>query len=78
MINLIDYQKRQLLFATVASPVTLTTVLNISKILSTAKIKAIPSGSIPIELNTMTNITIPAPGAAAAPIDAKGAVAFVG
>ena len=57
-----------------ASPVTLTTVRNISNILSTAKIKAIPSGSIPIALNTITNITIPAPGTAAAPIDDKVAV----
>ena len=53
---------------------TLTTVLSISKIRSTANINAIPSGSIPTELKTITSITIPAPGTAAAPIEARVAV----
>ena len=60
-----------------ASPVTFTTVLNMSKILSTAKINAIPAGSIPTDDNTITNITIPAPGTAAAPIEARVAVSTI-
>ena len=60
--------------ATVASPVTLTTVRSMSKILSTPNIRARPSAGTLIAPNTITNITIPAPGTAAAPIDANVAV----
>ena len=42
--------------ATIASPETFTTVLHISNILSTAKIKAMPAGLIPTDSKTMTNI----------------------
>ena len=53
---------------TAASPVTFTTVLHISKGLSTANIKAKPIANLsdgkPIDSNTITNITIPAPGTA--------------
>ena len=63
---------------TVASPVTFTTVLHISKGLSTANIKANPIGNNyggnPIASSTITNITIPALGTAALPIDANNAV----
>src|SRR5690554_7069998 len=56
---------------TVASPVTFTTVLNMSKILSTGKMMAIQAGFKPTESNTIISITKPALGTAADPIDAK-------
>src|SRR5690606_38292419 len=59
---------------TVASPVTFTTVLNISRILSGAMIKAIPVAGTPIDSNTIINMIRPAPGTPADPIDAKVAV----
>ena len=68
-----------IIIETVASPVTFTVVLHMSKGLSTAKIKAKPIGSNssgkPIDSNTITYITIPALGTAALPIDANKAVA---
>ena len=67
--------------ATVASPVTLITVLHISKGLSTANINANPMANLsagkPTASNTITNITIPAPGTAAEPIDANNAVIII-
>ena len=63
---------------TVASPVTFTVVLIISKGLSTAKINAKPIGNNssgkPTDSKTITNITIPALGTAAEPIEANNAV----
>ena len=62
---------------TVASPVTFTTVLHISKGRSTAKISANPVSGIPACASTMTNMTIPAPGTVAEPIEAKVAVTII-
>ena len=45
-----------------ASPVILTTVRPISKILSTPATRAIPSTGRPTEVRTMASMTIPAPG----------------
>ncbi len=42
-----------------------------------AKIKANPASGIPACANTITNITIPAPGTAALPIEAKVAVTII-
>ena len=62
---------------TVASPVTFTTVLHISRGLSTAKIKAKPISGIPAWERTIISITIPAPGTAAEPIEANVAVVTI-
>lgn len=66
---------------TVASPVTFTTVRHISSGRSTAKIRAklmaILSEGKPLDSKTITNITIPAPGTAAEPIDASNAVKII-
>src|SRR5690606_30198777 len=59
---------------TVASPVTLTTVLNISRILSGAMIRAIPAAGTPIDSKTMINMIKPAPGTPAEPMEANVAV----
>ena len=59
---------------TAASPVTFTIVRHISKGRSIAKIKAKPASGIPACAKTITNITIPALGTAAVPIEAKVAV----
>ena len=56
--------------ATAESPVTLTEVLIISKILSTAKIKPIASRGSPNELRISAKVIVPADGTAAAPIEA--------
>ena len=60
--------------ATVASPVTLRTVLHISRILSTGKIILIQAGFNPTESYTIINIIKPALGTAAEPIEAIVAV----
>ena len=60
--------------ATLASPVTFVTVLSMSKILSTPRIKANPTLGTPIASKIITSVIIPAPGTAAVPIDAKTAV----
>ena len=58
-----------------ASPVTFTVVLHISRILSTAKTRPIPSTGIwGNKPRTMVNITNPAPGTAAEPMEARVAV----
>lgn len=63
------------MLAMVASPVTFTVVLHMSNIRSTAKIKPIPSiGICGNNPKTMVNITKPAPGTAAEPIEANVAV----
>ena len=62
---------------TAASPVTLTIVLHISNGLSTAIIKASPASGIPAWPRTITSITIPALGTAAAPIEARVAVTII-
>src|SRR5690606_38618374 len=59
---------------TVASPVTLTTVLNMSNILSGAMIKAIPAAGTLMDSNTIINIINPAPGTPAEPMEANVAV----
>ena len=63
--------------ATVASPVTLTTVRHISNILSIGKIIAIQAGFKPTDPNTIINITKPALGTAADPIEASVAVRII-
>ena len=65
------------MLATVASPVTLTIVLHISRGLSIAIIRANPWGSIPTAPSTITNIIKPAPGTAAAPIEDSVAVTII-
>ena len=62
---------------TVASLVTFTTVLHMSKGLSMANIKAKPASGIPACPKTITNITIPALGTAAEPIEANVAVTII-
>src|SRR5690554_3290004 len=62
---------------TVTSLVTLTMVLNISKILSTGKIMAIQAGFRPTASNTIMSITNPALGTAAEPIEDKVAVTTI-
>lgn len=57
-----------------ASPVILTTVRPISKILSTPATRAIPSTGRPTEVRTMASMTIPAPGTPAVPMEASVAV----
>ena len=59
---------------TVASPVTLTVVRTMSNILSTPRIMAIPSLGTPTDSKIITNITIPAPGTAAVPTEARTVV----
>ena len=57
-----------------ASPVTFTTVRIISRILSTPRIKALPSlGTLPAS-QMLTSMMMPAPGTAAVPIEASTAV----
>ena len=56
------------------SPVIFTTVLPISKILSTPRTNAIPSTGSPTACNTIAIITTPAPGTPAVPIYATVAV----
>ena len=56
--------------ATAASPETFTEVLIMSRILSTAKIKPIASNGSPKELKMRANVTVPADGTAAAPMEA--------
>ena len=58
----------------IASPVTLTAVLNMSIIWSIPKIIPIASIGNPIELNTIVNVTSPTEGTPAVPIDAITAV----
>lgn len=64
--------------ATMESPLILITVRHISNGLSIAKIRAKPMASLsagmPIDSNTITSITMPAPGTAAEPIEANRAV----
>ena len=62
---------------TVASPVILTTVLHMSRGLSTAKIRANPASGIPAWAKTITSTIIPALGTAAAPIEANVAVTII-
>jgi Na+/H+-dicarboxylate symporter len=50
--------------ATAASPVTLTTVLAISRILSTPRIRATPALGTPIDSRIIISIMIPAAGVA--------------
>ena len=57
-----------------ASPVMFTTVLSMSRILSTGKMIAIHAGFKPTDCNTMIIIINPALGTAAAPMEAKVAV----
>ena len=58
----------------VASPVTFTTVLHISRGRSTGKMIAIQAGFSPTDCRTIISMTSPALGTAADPIDAKVAV----
>lgn len=58
----------------VKSPVTFIVVLHISKILSTPKIRAIPSSGTPILCKIVAKITIPTPGVLGVPIDAPTVV----
>ena len=58
----------------VKSPVTLIVVLHISKILSTPRIRAIPSRGTPILCKIVASITIPTPGVLGVPIDAPTVV----
>ena len=62
------------MLATVVSPVTFTAVRHISRGLSRAMIRASPSSGIPTAPRTITSITSPAPGTAAAPMDESVAV----
>ena len=55
--------------ATAASPVTFTEVLNISKILSTARIIPMASSGRPNCCNMITSVIVPAEGTAAVPIE---------
>ena len=61
--------------ATVVSPVTLTTVRNMSKGRSMPKISAKPSIGIPTESRTIMSITMEPPGMPGVPIDEMVAVA---
>ena len=65
-------------FATIvvqtASPVILTAVLVISRILSIPIIRAIPSTGRPTELNTIVSVIRPTLGIPAVPIEASVAV----
>lgn len=63
--------------ATVTSEVTLTTVRHMSRIRSIGIISATHIGFKPTESNTIISIINPAPGTAAAPIDARVAVATI-
>ena len=63
--------------ATVASPVTFVAVLIISRILSTPRIRSIPSLGTLIASKIIISMMIPAPGTAAVPMDAKTAVATI-
>ena len=58
----------------VRSPVTLTIVLVISKILSTPSKSTTAIGGMPAAMRIVESITIPVPGAEGAPIDAAIAV----
>lgn len=58
----------------VRSPVTLTIVLVISRILSTPRRRITATGGMPAATRIVDNITIPVPGADGAPIDAASAV----
>ena len=55
--------------ATAASPVTLTEVRNMSKILSTAKIIPMASSGKPNCCKIITKVIVPAEGTAAVPIE---------
>ena len=59
--------------ATAASPVTFTEVLNISRILSTARIMPMASSGKPNCWRIKTKVIVPAEGTAAAPMDATTA-----
>ena len=61
----------------VRSPATLTEVLDISKILSTPKTKAIPAAGIPTVARIVAKIIIPTPGAEGVPIDAPTVMATI-
>src|SRR5690606_17431679 len=63
--------------ATTASPVTLTMVRHISSGRSIAMISASPSTETPIAPSTMTRVTRPALGTAAAPMDDRVAVRMI-
>ena len=61
----------------VRSPVTLTIVLIISKILSTESNNKIPTGGIPTVMSIVDKTIVPAPGTAGVPIDAKREVMII-
>ncbi len=61
----------------VRSPVTLTIVLIISKILSTESNNKIPTGGIPTVISIVDNTMTPAPGTAGVPIEAKSEVMII-
>nr|WP_297439673.1 hypothetical protein [Nitrosopumilus sp.] len=61
----------------VRSPVTLTIVLIISKILSTEINSKIPTGGMPTVISIVDNTITPAPGTAGVPIDAKRDVTMI-
>ena len=61
----------------VRSPVTLTIVLIISKILSTESSNKIPTGGIPTVMSIVVKTIVPAPGTAGVPIDAKSEVMII-
>lgn len=63
--------------ATEASPVTFTTVLNMSRGLSIPKIRAIPSTGIPTDVSTTISITILPPGIPGVPIEEMVAVSII-
>ena len=58
----------------VRSPVTLTIVLVISRILSTPSKSTTATGGMPAAMRIVESITIPVPGAEGAPMDAASAV----
>lgn len=60
-----------------ASPVMLSVVRPISKILSTPATRAIPSIGSPTLVRTIASITMPAPGTPAVPIEASVAVSTI-
>lgn len=61
----------------VRSPVTLTMVLTMSKILSTESNNKIPTGGIPTVISIVVKTIVPAPGTAGVPIDANNEVMII-
>ena len=68
---------RSITRATMESPDILVTVRNMSSGLSIANISAIPAGLIRMDSSTITSIKMPAPGTAAAPMEARVAVTMI-